>query len=711
MNYFTLSLLLSGALIASSLYPAAVASLDHIVAPIHTHVEEKKTKTLTYNQQTIELPGELWRLSTVFTHAFGEDTSSTGFSFDQDNYLIQQGATLTDIYALLAAVSQGPENLISFLSSLSMGQLLTLFKISSYLDIKKETKDITDTIAEYMVKRTIDTSVDTGILKKTFSYLTSFFTEPKKPNKLYDNDLEGLLKKLFRKCPERFRHIQTGDVLSHYPARVTSVAYSPDRKHIASGSYDHTIKIWDASTGRVVHTLNGHTDWVRSVAFSPDGSHIASGSWDNTIKIWDASTGAVVRTLRGHASEVISVAYSPDGSHIASGSADDTIKIWNTSTGALVRTLIGHTNFVISVAYSPDGSHIASGSYDDTIKIWDTATGALVRTLRGHASEVISVAFSPDGTRIASGSSDRTIKIWDPATGTVVRTLAGHTGLVYSVAYSPDGSHIASGSWDGTVKIWNTVTGSVERTLAGHIAWVASVAFSPDGSHIASGSRDNTIKIWGVSDKEVYELLAKMYKLAEIEPKQEAQLTRQIEKFETEQRLKEEIKKEIKERIKEIPAFAVQSIIKQLGLIPFIATSCKSSGCAAYNSDFSQKELAKALRGKRLAAQSSDSAAASCATQKPSWFRLRRSSKPRETVSAAAAEPIQGDGFSQDEMALAIKNSLQEQTGIAAPSGMAAAAEVSAEAPAEHASAQPRQYPGGRSIHEEKDNGDDEPLV
>ena len=78
----------------------------------------------------------------------------------------------------------------------------------------------------------------------------------------------------------------------------------------------------------LLRTLTGHTDYVTSVAFSPDGQTLASGSWDHTIKLWNLTTGQEVRTLTGHTDIVRSVAFSPDGQTLASGSDDHTIKIW-----------------------------------------------------------------------------------------------------------------------------------------------------------------------------------------------------------------------------------------------------------------------------------------------------------------------------------------------------------------------------------------------
>src|SRR5258706_281875 len=139
----------------------------------------------------------------------------------------------------------------------------------------------------------------------------------------------------------------------------------------------------------------GHTTAVASVSYSPNETRVVTGSYDNTIRIWDAESGAVIgEPLTGHTSLVLSVAYSPDGRHIISGSYDSTIRIWDAKSGAAVgNPLTGHTSLVSSVAYSPDGRHIISGSFDSTIRIWDAKTGAAVgNPLEGHTNRVSSSA-------------------------------------------------------------------------------------------------------------------------------------------------------------------------------------------------------------------------------------------------------------------------------------------------------------------------------
>ncbi|KIJ38292.1 hypothetical protein M422DRAFT_176814 [Sphaerobolus stellatus SS14] len=132
---------------------------------------------------------------------------------------------------------------------------------------------------------------------------------------------------------------------------VWAVSFSPDGKHIVSGSRDRTIQIWNAKTGEAVvgEPLQGHQDSVWTVAFSPDGKHIASGSNDETIRIWDAKTGeAVGEPLQGHQCSVRTVAFSPDGKHIASDSSDETIQIWDAKTGEAVgEPLQGHQDYTM----------------------------------------------------------------------------------------------------------------------------------------------------------------------------------------------------------------------------------------------------------------------------------------------------------------------------------------------------------------------------
>jgi eukaryotic-like serine/threonine-protein kinase len=302
------------------------------------------------------------------------------------------------------------------------------------------------------------------------------------------------------------RDAATGQEIRTFGARhtkvVTSLAFSPDGRRLASASFDGTVKVCDAATGQETFTFKKAPP-VMSMAFSPDGQQLASPGDGNAVAVRDAATGQEIRTLKGHhTNPVTSVVFSPDGQSLASADMDGTVELWDVATGQGKHILKGHTAVVWSMVFSPDGRWLASASRDGTVKVWNAGTGQEVRTLKGHTGPVRSVAFSPDGNWLASGSFDNTVKVWDfgdsdfGKSTTHFLTLKGHNDAVTSVAFSPDGQQLASADFDGKVELWDFRIAQETLTLKGHAGAVTSVAFSPDGRRLASTGKDWTVRVW-----------------------------------------------------------------------------------------------------------------------------------------------------------------------------------------------------------------------
>jgi WD40 repeat protein len=279
---------------------------------------------------------------------------------------------------------------------------------------------------------------------------------------------------------------------------VHSASYSSDGRRIVTASEDHTAQVWDADTGRSLTTLKGHTERVFSANYSPDGRRIITASWDHTARIWDANTGILLKELKGHTQPIISANYSPDGHRVVTASWDHTARVWDAETGHLFAELKGPTPFraVLYASYSPDGRRIVTASEDHTARVWDADTGRWLMDLKGHTERVISASYSPDGRCIVTSSGDHTARIWDANTGRLLSSLLGHTERVFSASYSPDGRRIVTTSGDHTARIWSADIEPFLFELKGHTGRVFSASYSPDGHRIVTASEDNTARVW-----------------------------------------------------------------------------------------------------------------------------------------------------------------------------------------------------------------------
>jgi WD40 repeat protein len=265
---------------------------------------------------------------------------------------------------------------------------------------------------------------------------------------------------------------------------------------LASGSNDNTVKLWEAGSGKLLRTLEGHRDAVMSVAFDLVGRTLASGSNDKTVKLWEAGSGKLLRTLEGHRGAIWSVAFDPTGRMLVTGLFNGAVKLWEVGSGKLLRTLEEHGGYVLSVAFDPVGRTLASGG-GNTVKLWEVGSGKLLRTLEGHRGTVYSVAFDPTGRTLASASVDTTVKLWEVTSGRLLRSLEGHTRRVDAVAFSEDGRLLASKSADRTLRLWSCETWATVAVITEPIdpGAESSLMFHPTLPLLATnGSKSNTSK-------------------------------------------------------------------------------------------------------------------------------------------------------------------------------------------------------------------------
>ncbi|MBM0741777.1 pentapeptide repeat-containing protein [Phormidium sp. CLA17] len=355
-------------------------------------------------------------------------------------------------------------------------------------------------------------------------------------------------------------HLQT---FTGHSDIVRTVAFGRlgDRLLLASGSFDHTIRIWDVQAGTCLKilrdscavlsltwlpnprllegdrgdtfllaaggddgaiklwnwqaatwsSLDGHTDGIWSLAASPDGRTLTSGSSDQTLRCWDMKTGHLLRTLRGHHNRIWSVAISPDGHQIASGSEDKTLKLWDSQNGQCLRTLQGYHNTTFPIAIFLNATRapvLLTFSEDHQVRFWDLQTGHCQKTLRLPPQDIFHAALSPDAQILASSGLDHTIRLYDLQQETSLHRLHGHTAWIRFVAFHPTEPWIASASGDRTLRLWHIHTGECLQVLRGHKNPVQSFAFSLDGRLLASASWDATVRLWDLATGTCLQILA-----------------------------------------------------------------------------------------------------------------------------------------------------------------------------------------------------------
>ncbi|QEG33072.1 protein kinase domain-containing protein [Bythopirellula goksoeyrii] len=289
------------------------------------------------------------------------------------------------------------------------------------------------------------------------------------------------------------------DLPSIHEASVWCLAWRPDGKQLATGSIDHSVKIWDVATRSVVHSLEV-TDNVSTVAWSANGKLLVAGVDGGGVFAWNTSTGTLLFQLPSEAQHT-GVSWHPVGEHLAVIESHR----W---------FLLNSTNWNISeehqllrggvIACSPDGKRVAV-SHGETISVWDLEVGRSIIELNGHLRDVISLSWSADSCNLISSSDDCEIKVWD-VNATADSEAASVNSPINLIYWKSDQTLVAVSERENVLFSWQELKKSPTRSELPTIN--EALCYSSDRSLAAVYSENHhAVSIVDTSTNQVQALL------------------------------------------------------------------------------------------------------------------------------------------------------------------------------------------------------------
>ena len=299
-------------------------------------------------------------------------------------------------------------------------------------------------------------------------------------------------------------------VFRGHVGNVTSLAWSPDGRYLASGANnDSVIHIWDVTNGVEAYTLRGHEGWIRNVIFSPDGKRLASGSTDLSVRIWDTASQRTVYTLTGHTDLIGGIAWSSDGTQLATASRDGTVRLWDATTGQPIAGFAFQTPinpndpqknryWATGLVWTPDGKSLFVGATNGLVTMLNAQTGQTIRTLSGHTSWITirGLQLNADGTVLYSAGLDGLICVWDVATGTQKATYNQHQLSIFGISLEPNGERLVSTSdQEGRLLIWDMTNQQIIGTFRVGQGIPTGIRYSNDGKVLAASGFNGMLRL------------------------------------------------------------------------------------------------------------------------------------------------------------------------------------------------------------------------
>ena len=142
-----------------------------------------------------------------------------------------------------------------------------------------------------------------------------------------------------------------------------------ESKLLISGSQDGVVVISSLATGKVIKTLNGHTDTVESVSFCAKLPLAASGSMDNKVIIWDINSGQQ-RSVLNLSGGVVKLKWHPSDPFLFVASSDAKITLFDGRDGKVLKSFSGHSDVILDLDLSDDGNTILTCSDDKSVLVF-----------------------------------------------------------------------------------------------------------------------------------------------------------------------------------------------------------------------------------------------------------------------------------------------------------------------------------------------------
>jgi WD40 repeat protein len=283
---------------------------------------------------------------------------------------------------------------------------------------------------------------------------------------------------------------------------VHAVAWSPDASKVVVGDDSGAISIYDSSSGVLIKRIAAHTNAISAISWSKQGK-VATGSYDNTVKIWDASSWKQIGDpIKNHTDRVWDVAWSNDGSVLATAGRDGKVFTFNPDGKYLAEMEVSVTGLARALSWEPAGDYLVGIIEDDFTKKpiiykWSAASGKSKKELTLN-STAFDVSWDSKGNHVGVALQNGSVILVDPDLFLPQKFIPVSGGALYAMIWgSGDSKDQMVVAGDNRSIYTVTTAGGITSIPNAHSDIITCLSLSPNGTMYASGSKDMSARVWG----------------------------------------------------------------------------------------------------------------------------------------------------------------------------------------------------------------------